>query len=203
MTIGYLKGDNRPAKVDAVTAKVNEVIDAVTALQSSSGGSQPGAAIVRGPFVFAFDTADIDDGVQVYVPTVGDVLLNAWIEVTEMFDGTTPIADIGTINAGVWIDGPGGWFFNAGGPIPVDQEWGNTLSTSLLSQGNTNNSADDLIGGGVYGGGGKMVPPARFLTADPIMLVLSQDGLPGGDPIGGTAEAGRVYLVTATPASLP
>ncbi len=56
MTIGYLKGDNRPAKVDAVTAKVNEVIDAVTALQSSSGGSQTGAARWIGPW-FVYEAA--------------------------------------------------------------------------------------------------------------------------------------------------
>lgn len=68
-------------------------------------GSVPGAVRVLGPFPFAFNTAGIENGHTVYTPTVGDILLDAWVEIDTAFDGTTPKGDVGQfvgVNTGLW-----------------------------------------------------------------------------------------------------
>ena len=39
----------------------------------------------------------------------------------------------------------------------------------------------------------------KFVSVDPMQVVVSQNGQKGGAAVGGTAGSGAVYLVTATP----
>ena len=165
-------------------------------------GGSPGVSRVLGPFPFAFDTPDIENGVAFYTPAVGDILLDAWIEVLTTFDGTTPLGDVGTFTAG---NGNIGWFgYNnlpydlarsADAPTNWDSEQlshqGNTAPASSLVLAALNGNADpSSISRKI---------PVRVLTADPWKIVVSQNGHKGGTAVGGTAGAGAVYLVVATP----
>lgn len=175
----------------------------------SGGGTTAGAAIVRGPFTFAYNTANINTGVVFYTPTVGDVLLNAWIEVTAAFNGTTPLADIGLFATA----GDAGWFGNAFlGAVSVANADVDALDPSggpaILSQASATTTASDVTDAGIqvvghFGGVAwsslQRILPGRFVSASPLKVVVSQDGTRGGAAVGGSAGAGRVYLVTATP----
>lgn len=171
-------------------------------LTQVTGGGSPGAARVLGPFPFAFDTPDIENGVAFYTPTIGDILLDAWIEVDTAFDGTTPMADIGDFS------NDSGWF--AGDNYPVDIAVPDDFSafdyggSTLLSQGVASPShASSLSLMQVQAPGSftylQRGVPGKFAAANPIKVVVSQDGKKGGTAVGGTAGAGAVYLVVATP----
>ncbi len=161
----------------------------------SNGGSTPGAGIVRGPFSFAFDTPNIENGVVVYTPAVDEILMDAWVAVDTAFNGTTPRADIGTFigtgnNGIVRQEGTVAWLltdadteFYGTGYMTAAQTGGH--QSTPLSYFNTD--------------GSNRVVPGRFVATNPILLVVSQTGQMGGAAIGGSAGAGRIYIVTATP----
>lgn len=89
----------------------------VTALAGGGGGGAAGAPTYRA-FPFAFDTADLLTGHAVYTPTVGDLLIDAWIEIDTAWDGTTPFADIGSfVGSGVTQ----GLFRQLVGPVPLNE----------------------------------------------------------------------------------
>lgn len=161
-------------------------------------GGAAGVAIVRGPFPFAFDTPNINNGVAIYTPTVGDILLDAWIELDTTFDGTTPLADIGQfsdVTFGLW----GGNTVAIPLDTVPDDETG--AGTGLLTFGHRLRPTLQLSN--VNGDMSLDTPfrqvPAKFMSAAPLLLVVSQDGTKGGAAVGGTAGAGNVYLITATP----
>lgn len=161
------------------------------------GGSTAGAARVLGPFQFAFDDAGIEDGIEVWTPAAGDILLDAWIEVDENFTGTTPLGDIGTFTGGQAF----GWLAsnNAAADLTVNDVNNTGIDPALLTQGGgpvtgvyqvtavsaTYNSVRQL--------------PAKFIGATPVKVVVSQNGEVGGAAVGGSAGSGSVYLVVATP----
>ena len=87
MTYERLSEENTDFPDAAVV--INQHSDAL-----ENGGSQPGASIVRA-FPFTFDLDGLPGGADIYTPTPGDVLLQAWLAVTVPFDGTTPIGDFG------------------------------------------------------------------------------------------------------------
>lgn len=164
----------------------------------SGGGGTPaaGSARVLGPFPFAFDDAGLENGIAFYTPTVNDVLLDAWISVLTAFDGTTPLGDVGIFTGG----NTGGLFANNNAAIDMtaaDADGqsgqgllaGNTLSDLLVSDINVTTPA-------VFSA---RYVPARFTAANPLGIVVSQDGSAGGTAVGGTAGAGAVYLMVATP----
>jgi len=166
-----------------------------TAADGGGGGSTPGASRVLGPFPFAYDDAGLNDGIAFYTPTVGDVLFDAWISVTTAFDGTTPLADIGAFGSDVY-----GWYLNitnSGAPVDLtransvtDADLEVLLNASIRFGGNL--TAVSYPSWGVPG-------TSRFTSAKPLKIVVSQDGYKGGAAVGGTAGAGAVYLVVATP----
>lgn len=176
------------------------------------GGRTAGAAIVRGPFAFAFNTAGLNNGVAFYTPTVGDILLDAWIEVDTAFNGTTPRADIGPFLGGV-AGANIGLFGSLNQPIKVGGSFTADTEniTGLLSNvgnvvnpanaGNEPASGDNLFYAGGVPTGAQRNVPGKFTSASPWLIVVSQDGSKGGTAVGGSAGAGKVYLVTATPSS--
>ncbi len=180
---------------------VRELVDGVwvtRAANEGGGGSTAGAARVLGPFPFSHATAGLDTGMLLWTPAVGDVLLDAWVEVDTGFDGTTPLADIGTFiasNQGIWL-----W----GDTSPVDLTAADTLTSiqsgDLLSS-STSSPANSLYAALVVHSAAltSRLLPAKFTTANPLLLVASQDGTKGGTALDSTVGAGAVYLVVATP----
>lgn len=143
------------------------------------GTSQAGVAVTRS-FAFAFDTPGLNDGVVVYEPAVGDLFMQAAILGITGFDGTDAKADIGTF-AGTDIG-----FFSASG---VGLSFLGTPNT----QGGWTYSFAGLNEGGVIW---------RADTTDPLLLVVSQDGLKGGAPVGGTVGEAVLILEIVTPEPL-
>lgn len=159
---------------------------------SAPGAYAKGTPIVR-KFPFAYNTPGLNDGVTVYTPRVGDILLDAWIEIETAWDGTTPKGDAGP------IAGPGesGWWANSPSneAAPIDMTNNDTTLVGALSDGGSlllshMNTHDEFEIRRV---------PARFVGANPIQVLVSQNGLAGGDDPGATQGAARLYLVTATP----
>ncbi len=195
------------SKISALTAATTLATTDELVIASSGSSKKitaanmlAGMAIVRGPFAFAFNTASINSGVTIYTPTVGDILLEAWIELTTSFNGTTPKGDIGTFvgtSSGLWKNSLfAGLPFDltstaaaeaAGTGVLVGQSAAFTLDPlSVAAQGDRRNYI-----------------PARFTATNPLKIVVSQDGLAGGAAVGGSAGAGNIYIVTATPRALP
>jgi hypothetical protein len=187
-------GDNG----DTLTAGVNDVL---ADLGFASPSTYAGAAI---------------PGVSVYTPTVGDVLIDAWIEIGTAWDGTTPLGDIGTFTGGDY----GIWQNLATQPLPMSGADIAGGALGLLSGTHLSDlaqmalvagiSADDGNGLLVAAGaainlsptavsGGFRPLPAKFTTADPIKVCVSQDGTNDGADPASTHGAAVLYLITATP----
>lgn len=138
-------------------------------------------------FPFAYNTPGILTGAALYTPTVGDILLDAWIEIDTAWDGTTPHGDFGTfVTSHTGIYGYGSTArdmtsavanIDTGLEIPSFQ---NVMMSYLLSNG---------------GDGGVV----KFTTTDPIKVVVSQNGANNGADPGSTQGEAVLYLVTATP----
>lgn len=156
------------------------------------------ARVVACPFTF--DTPDLLTGAAVYTPTVGDVLLDAWIEVTEAWDGTTSFCDVGT-----FTDRGTGLIYAAnGGNSPraltdPDSEFG---IAGLVSD-NTSESTRNLASMEPAGDANTdtRIVPGRFVDTAPLKVVVSSDGTNTGTDPGSTQGAAVLYLVLATPAS--
>jgi hypothetical protein len=169
-----------------------------SALATVDGGDTGGGIQVVS-FDFAFDTPGLADGLEVWTPAVGDVLLNAWFRVTTSFNGTTPTADIFSGDSAA-----NGLFYNAAGAQVLnreEQDWGD----GYMASGNTgdpNYQAVDLVtAAALYGQDSTYYQTAfgRFGTTTPILVAASQDGSLGGTPVGGSQGAATLYLLVATP----
>lgn len=165
--------------------------------EDSSGGSQPGAVVVKA-FAIAFDTANLLTGHALYTPAVGDQILDWWVVpgVDEFgnsdWDGTTPSLDLGQFSAG----DTHGWRTGMLGGSPVDMTNSGSSSDSVSAISFSFNgwikSNNGSFAIGVLG-------PISILNADPIEVVVTQDGLPGGDDPGSMAGTAVIYIATATP----
>lgn len=138
---------------------------------------------------FSYSTPGLEAGTHVvYTPTPGDQLVDAWIEPLDDWDGTTPTPDIGMFMIGkVGIGGAG-------------------FGAPLIGSGDLTDIAQgELYGTGFVGDAGartqrissNILQPAaiRFGTADPLCLVVSQDGTPGGGDPGSTMGRSELHLV--------
>lgn len=161
-------------------------------------------AINLGPtlykYDFAFDTPDLADGIEVYTPAVGDVLLDLTVQVTQSFDGTTPKADFGVDTSEGFLSEMfgGAYRFPLG---PQDSLYAGILSPSAAQR----SASSAVLGYAVEGGGKESAYPmtiGRFASTDPLVFWVSQDGNAGGAPIGGAAGAATLYLLIASPVSL-
>lgn len=199
--------------VDDTTPGLWQATGATSADWAQVGTSVQGASIVR-KFPFAFNTPGILTGAALYTPTVGDILLDAWIEIDTAWDGTTPLGDVGTFIGG----GTGLW---ASQLFPLDMaladidqsnsqgmKVGNNtrlsdiqtlLDATLYLAANTITGAISQSVGAASDGGTRIIP-MKFTAANPIEVVVSQDGTNTGADPGSTQGAGVLYLVTATPA---
>lgn len=166
---------------------------------AAGGGGGAGNVIVR-KFPFAFNTPSILTGATLYTPTVGDVLLNAWIEIVTVWNGTTPQADIGTF-VGVSF----GLFGENNKALPLDAAVDSDgAGTGVLIQGSnyTTGGLTDLATNNIEiasAVNSARIAPAKFTAANPMKVCVSQDGTNTGADPGSTTGAGVVYLVTCTP----
>lgn len=153
-----------------------------------------GTPVVR-KFPFSFDTPDLLTGAEIYTPTVGDILLDAWLEIVEVWDGTTPKADIGLFN------GPPEEAF---GLFAVTAGTGGVLDLTLSDQEDPGNvgylmnfSVSDLAGSSANNS--IRVAPGKFTTTDPIKVIATTNGRLDGEDPESTQGSAILYLVTVTP----
>jgi hypothetical protein len=191
-----LAASNFAARQDLDT--IGELADAVI----DNGSSSAGSPIVRA-FPFAFDTPGLLTGHAVYTPTIGDILLDVWIEVDTAWNGTTPTGDVGTD-----FDGGVGWFSSAFGSLDMtvaDAASGSNICATLLSQSSNSAHASSSLFiawlNGTTPQQTRRALPAKIVTADPIKVCVTQDGMNTGADPGSTQGSAVLYLVTATPAT--
>lgn len=166
------------------------------------GGSQPGIAIVRA-FPFAFNTAGILTGAALYVPTIGDILFRAWVEIATAWDGTTPKCDVGTFTSGTTR----GWFNGIFGNGAIDLTLEDNTTTSVADYGLvTANGANDSAvtdlelssdSANIAGPLPRII--SKFGAVAPVKVCVSTTGATNGSDPGASQGAAVLYLVTATP----
>lgn len=192
----------------------------------TSGGGTAGVPVVHA-FPFTHATPGISDptpgtgGAALYTPTIGDLLLDVWCEITEAFDGTTPRGNFGTMIGTGGGDGTGGWLFLSEGMDMTDADFdihtadglfcgfenSSLLATSITGQVEqslqVNGSGPAL---GFAAARGQRLVPARFTLAHPIKMLITTTGLTdsaipgnGGQDPGCTVGSGVLYVMTVTP----
>jgi hypothetical protein len=192
--------DGEQGGTPITAARLGHIEDGVEAAQS---GASVAGAIVRA-FPFAFDTPGILTGAAVYTPTIGDILLDVWIENVTAWDGTAAFGDFfagaypsgnqGLLQYGFDVNALWGMQSGAGNnSLPFSMLQGLEFATWRLSVSDTSLVAGANLNHGAY-------LPQRLTTADPIKVVVSDDGTTTGADPGATQGAAILYLVTATPA---
>jgi hypothetical protein len=168
-----------------------------------------GAKVAASPgiraFPFAFDTAGLDTGIEIFTPKIGDLLIDAWFEVDTAWDGTTlssgglaeACADVGQYD--IYGNGWFGWF---GGPIDLsvaDVTMGQNAG-EILQGTAPNNPGCGLnpLSARVAGANYRMVP-AKFTSVSPVILMANRFAQVGNYPIGATHGAAILFVETATP----
>lgn len=155
-------------------------------------GSGSQAGLVRCESTpFAYDTPGLVDGITVYAPAVGDLLIDAWIDVITAWNGTTPTADMSQFTGALAPHGL--WYYSGAMPDltvvrTVDQGGGPTIHAG--GGGSDTNLA--------RGGGGDRIP-STFVTDDPLLLVVSQDGAKGGASPGASQGSAIAHVLIVTP----
>ncbi len=155
---------------------------------SAGGGSQPGAAIAKGPYPVGhadFAGAAYLDPFTIFTPTVGQVVLGIWI------DPATWVAfnaDATNMNVGQnldfdnlpngWINGGSGW--NA---TQTADAWPNTSSNrTVIAQ---------AIASVIYS-----QPVVLITSTDPVTVAFDPAGPPTMPPTAGHVD---LYFLIATP----
>lgn len=161
-------------------------------LESDVGGGGTGGAIVRGPFEFAYDTPGLNNGVEIFTPNAGDLLLAMYVFLDPVWNAAAQY-DVGAFDGtteGIF----GGMQGGSSGGINLDDS---NPSFGLFSD----NASASLARNDLFLSGGEAVYIAE-LTADPFLLVVSTNGIKGASASSATAGAARLYIVTATPTPL-
>jgi hypothetical protein len=158
------------------------------------GFVSPGPLYVRS-LSFSFATAGLTTGVPFVQVRAGDVIYDIGIAVTVAFNGTTPLADVGTFS------GNTGLFDQLAGAT-VDLTSANVaiVDNTGLSSATSANWLQAAVGSAGAALGGSYQPAQVTVTADSFLsLVVSQTGAKGGSATGASAGSGFVYVVTSTP----
>ena len=187
-------------------------------VQFVSNISSSGASVIR-KFPFTYATPNIATGAALYTPTIGDVLLDAWIEIDTAWNGTTPLCDIGFGVASMY-----GLFDLAGLSVSssqVDMTYSDSTFDSSALYGSSGNrlslaqTLDSAIAalqatGAVspfplsqistpFLDGARRIVPFKFAAANPVKVWVTQNGRNTGAATGATQGSAILYLVTATP----
>lgn len=153
------------------------------------GGTGRGSPTVR-QFGVTFNTPNILTGSQLYLPNVGDEILDISVEVDTAWNGTTPLLDVGT-----FLGNTAGLFKKAGNALNVLNAAGQTAGSGILIAGAGMWSLAQLSG---FLGNFSVVP-AKVVAANPLLVVVSQTGANNGLSPGATQGAATIYITTATP----
>lgn len=174
-----------------------------------------GLPVVR-HFPFAYNSSGISSGgYAVYTPNVGDILLDAWIEIDTAWNGTTPFGDIG------WASSTAGLFaLTAGNLVSMLHADTNYISDEASGYGSSSLSSAQILGNvkvgleasgasSPYSLSGVVTPfldsaprtvPLKFVTANSLYIWVTQNGLSNGSSPSASQGSGVLYLVTSTPA---
>lgn len=144
---------------------------------------------------FEFDTPNLLTGAPIFTPTVGDLLLDGWVEVVtpwDVYGGFDVHAD--PAKPGIY-DAGGGMDLTT---VDATSRFGAPLLThigdppiaSFLGYQAANRE----------GAPGVRDVPARFVTADPLHIIVNDNsGRSTGNDPGATQGAAILYLVIARP----
>jgi hypothetical protein len=140
-------------------------------------GGEPGMPTVR-KFPFAYNTPGILTGAPLYTPTIGDVLLDAWVAISTLWNGNSPILSIGEFVNGLgsgWGDGPGAAPFqlNLSSLTDVDIAKSEFSEQSLFVPQGISLQTGQKLFADTPGAG---VSRPLFTAANPIKVVVSQSG---------------------------
>lgn len=161
------------------------------------GFISPGPLFLLGPFPFTFATNGLTAGVPLFTPAVGDVIYDIGVSIPVAFSGTTPFADVGTFNGGT----EGVFQTLTGDPIDLTAADADVTNNAGLSQPTALSWFSANVISHASAGGSAFTPwEITVSAANPLLLVVSQDGTKGGAATGATAGAGAVYVLTASPA---
>lgn len=148
-------------------------------------GALAGAARVLGPFPFAFDDPDILTGQELYTPSVGDVILDAWVQVPTTWHADDDGGVTLSIEAGPGSDNVLLSIVN----LDMSSPAGSHLETVTTSGGAVAYSAVERVSLDFVA---KRAVPAVVLDATPIAaVVVAGDVLDAGEA--------NLYLVVASP----
>ena len=167
-------------------------VPVLTAGALAAAPSATGSPVVRA-FPFDHTTADLGSGVTLFTPVVGEILLDAWFENDTGWVGPTgvgggyfiPAGDIGTFDGsdyGLFSD-----VLQTGIGVPLTEDL--AINGTGLQTPTTGTLASAWQQGANPGA------PAKFTAADPLLLVVSQDG--------STATATAATLDANSAPSLP
>lgn len=148
-------------------------------------------------FPFDYSTAGLAAGYDTgFTPAIGDYILAAWIDVTEAFDGTTPLADFGFFavgdTMGMYKYGPGN---GTNPPVDLAAPW---AAEVWMPKGMATADTDGEISSQAQSGQPWL--PTRITESHPIKIVASQTGEPGGTALNSTTGSAVLCLLIATPA---
>lgn len=146
---------------------------------------------IVGPITVNYNDAGLTTGVTLYTPVVGEILMDAWVEVDTEWNGTTPTGDIGT-----FVGYSGGLYgaYNIGA-LAMGSKDTESYGAGLL----VNDSSNNFSLSEVSTLAGYRLGPSKFTATNPLKFVVSQDGLSGGADPGASQGVAKVYLVIATP----
>lgn len=159
-------------------------------------GAVPAALLAGVPRVLAFpfdaSTAGIATGYDTgYSPAVGDLLLDAWVDVVEPWNGTTPKANF-TLGDDAFS---GAGILGAFGHN-LDTEWitDNYLPGDLANTQNGIPLASDSAHEGQV--------PSRVTVSHPIKVWVTQDGKTTGAATAATVGSAVLYLLVVSPGNV-
>lgn len=151
-------------------------------------------------FNFNYDTPDLNIGVPVYTPNKGEILIDAWTDTDITFNGVGLKWDLGTYNSlsdnadyGMMAD----WFTN-----PVLSDASNNGKIDYHQNNAYPNSFSTVSAQYTYEEGESYPWQVVFDTTNTLKLVVSQNGLKNGLPIGGTQGGATLYIMVVKPKKL-
>lgn len=139
-------------------------------------------------------TSGILDGTaEVYSPTPGEFLLDAWPVILEGFDGTTPVTDLSLTWDGSG-DGGGFYFGSSTGPslAEADSVEGNGPMSSYFQGMRTWSNGDGPSLRCLYDSGWRA---PQFITTDPLLTCITTTGRPTPSGSDTESEVGSFYWV--------
>jgi len=124
---------------------------------------------------FAYNTPNLLTGAPLYIPTPGDILVDAFISVETAWDGINPAGDIRISGSSASIDN------NAAIMYITDKNKG---LNSKLYFGGPRTQAGNTLG-------------LRIVNSDPVVVTVTRLGLPNTDP-GSTTGSGFLYIAVCS-----